>query len=136
MTRCGPVTERDAGPLTSNALMRTAADVVPHIRQVLTAAEVIAGKRRYLSAYQILERLPNRDAIVASFPAYGLEAFHQAAALITTAVMSHLSDEITMDIANGAEVGFRVGSTTIGRTGPTVVFGLCEKSSAAVEDRF
>ena len=116
--------------------MCTPAEVVADIRHVLVNAEMIDRKRRSLSAYQILERLPTREAIVASFPAAGLDAFHQAAALITTAVVSHLTGEITFELADGADVGLRIGSTTIGAKGPTVVFRVRDTAPDTIGDRF
>jgi hypothetical protein len=117
--------------------MQAPADLADDVRHVLARAELIHGQRRSLSAYQILERLPNREALVAGSRALGLEAFHQAAAAITGAVMSHLADEITFEVANGSEVGLRVGSTTIGSSGPTVVFRIREVGSTPTTgDRF
>lgn len=116
--------------------MRTAAELVADIRHVLTTAELIDRRRRSLSAYQILERLPNREALVASFPGAGLEPFHQAAGLITSAVMEHLAGEVSFELANGGDVGLRIGSTSIGAQGPTVVFRIRDDASQAVDNRF
>lgn len=118
------------------AAMLKPRDVASSVRRVLDSAEVVEGKRVYLSAYQILDRLEQRDQLLEECGrrCVGEDVYHLAASIITKALLSHLTRDVSFDVVQGQGVSIKVGSSTIGgKNGPSAVFRLTEPGSLDVD---
>lgn len=119
--------------------MVTPRDVAGDVRRVLDEAEIIEGRRAFLSAYQILDRLPVRDRMLTDCEKFqpGDDALHLAASIITRALLQHLTHQVNVDVLDTNGVTIKVGSTTVGsKDGPSAVFRLAPGKCHDLGDRF
>lgn len=103
-----------------------ARDIASDVLSVLRD-EAADGRDGGLSAYEILDRLPGRDALVEECRTQraGDDAYHLAASLVVKAVVGFLLPEVSCDTAAAREHSMRVGEVEVGgRSRSTAVFRL------------
>ena len=98
--------------------MLTPADIAPDVRNVLATANKGKGKEpHYLTAYQILDRLPAlvRDQLIVEkgLPGSGAGVYHAAATVVRHALLHHLRGEVEYTYFDNVGATFEVAGHQI-----------------------
>jgi hypothetical protein len=84
--------------------------MAPQVRRILQSAEPA-----FLTAYQILDRLPYRDELVAECAKgiRGSGAYHAAASMVREALVNHLGAEVHFDFVATKGATWKVAQTLL-----------------------
>jgi hypothetical protein len=123
-------------PATNGAPFLTHGELATDVREVFRRASKGKGTRpQWLTAYQVLERLPQRDRLIAErgMPGEGAGVHHAAASVVRDSIRLHLKSEVEVTFLDTRGIRFEIAGVAVAAGFPVVaLYRMAEDASAEV----